>query len=284
MKKYLISLLALSVLAQGAFAQDDAKIDPFLFNHVAIGVTGGLDGVGGDIILPIGRHIQLRGGYSFCPYTYQTDPIEVNMTDPWVINTVTGSVNLNVEGARLMLDLYPGRKGGLHFTVGAYYGLNAERGVIGVTATTDPLIPESDRGSTGIELKRGEDPSEYLTTDKDGKLKLDLRMGNPIGEQLGMKTLRPYAGIGFGRNLKEKGAISFTMDLGVLYCGNWGLYGWNYMTEDEGEIVKIQKSDISDLEPYIGETGMKYANLVFDKMDQIPVCPVLKFNLVFKLF
>ena len=286
MKKYLISLIALSVLAQGAFAQDDAKNDSFFLNHVALGVTGGFDGVGGDIILPLGRHIQVRGGYSTLAfYTYQSPAVHVNITDPWTIDDdISASVNANVEGARLLFDFYPGRKGGLHFTVGAYYGLNTERGVIGITST-DPLpIPESEWGNTGIELKRDGAPSEYVTTDKQGYLKVDLRMGNPIGESLGMPTLRPYAGIGFGRNLKEKGSLSFTMDLGVLYCGNWGVYGWDYLNDDNGKPVRIQRKDLSDFDDKMGD-AKKYVDMAFDYMDnKLPIAPILKFNLVFKLF
>ena len=283
MKKLLATLCALAFISAGAYAQDSS--DSFFFNHAALGITAGLDGAGADIILPVGRHIQIRGGYSTLSfYTYQSPAVHVKMDSPWTIDDdISAKVNANVEGARLLFDLYPGRNSGLHFTVGAYYGFNADRGVIAITSAEPLPIPESEWGNTGIELKRGDDPSEFITTDKEGYLKLDLRMGNPVGESLGMPTLRPYAGIGFGRNLKEKGSLSFTLDLGVLYCGNWGVYGWDYMNHD-GAPVKLQRSDLSDLDDQLGE-GKKYVDMAFDYMEnKLPVCPVLKFNLVFKLF
>ena len=283
MKKIFASLCALALVCGSAFAQEE-KSDSFIFNHVGIGVTGGLDGVGADIVLPVGRHLQIRGGYSTLAfYTYTSPAFHVKINDPWVIDDdITVNANANVEGARLLFDFYPGRKSGFHFTVGAYYGLNTERGVLSATTTKPLPIPESDWGNTGIELKRGDDPSEYVTTDKEGYLKFDIRMGNPVGESLKMPTLRPYAGIGFGRNLKENGILSFTFDLGVLYCGSWGVYGWDYLNHD-GEPVKLQRKDLTDLEPYMG-SYTKYADMAFEYMDKIPVCPVFKFNLIFKIF
>ncbi|MBR1869517.1 MAG: hypothetical protein IJ799_05560 [Bacteroidales bacterium] len=294
MKKIFVSLCALALVCGSAIAQDE-KSDSFLFNHLGLGVTLGFDGAGAEIVLPVGHHMQIRGGYSMVPYTYTSKSVHVEIdkatsSSPWDINgDIAAKVHPVTDGARLLLDLYPSKKGGFHFTVGAYYGIHPDRGVFAIT-TAEPLpIPESEWGTTGIELKRGEDPSVYLSTDREGYFKMDLRMDNPIGNKLGVPTLRPYAGIGFGRNLKADGSIAFTLDLGALYCGSWGVYGWDYMSDldSDGIPVKLQKSDVAAVEEVFDlEQGTitRYSDKAFDIMGALPVAPILKFNLVIKLF
>ena len=70
MKRIFTLFLALALSASGisAFAQEQ---DKQLANHLALGITLGLDGVGLEAALPITPYVQARAGYSIFPYTFK---------------------------------------------------------------------------------------------------------------------------------------------------------------------------------------------------------------------
>ena len=115
--------LALSVSGISAFAQEQ---DKQLANHLALGITLGLDGVGLEAALPITPYVQARAGYSIFPYTFKR-PINLGNVE---IGGETKSLD-NIPFAatiwkggtgKLLFDIYPGRRTPFHFTVGLYIG------------------------------------------------------------------------------------------------------------------------------------------------------------------
>lgn len=287
MKKAIAIILATAALmASVSTAQAQ---DKWFFNHLGIGVSAGLDGFGADLVLPLTPFFQLRGGYAMQPVTY-TIPKSVHIEmskangDVWNLNQdVTATVAANLDAAHLFLDIYPGKKTGFHLTVGAYYGINPEKGGPYYLVTNPLEIDESDKGSVGINLDNG----GKLTTDKEGKLMAGLALENPLaGRIAGLPAnLYPYAGIGFGRNLSSR-RVAFTMDLGAIYTGRLGLTGYDYSrTETVGvQNTPIYATDLNALDGLIdGETLAKIQS-IYGKVEKCPVTPVLKFNLVFRLF
>ena len=61
MKKALAILLAAAALF--ASVNSNAQ-DKWVLNHVGIGVSAGVDGLGADLILPVSPFFQIRGGYN----------------------------------------------------------------------------------------------------------------------------------------------------------------------------------------------------------------------------
>ena len=299
MKKAIAILLAASALLVAANAQAQ---DKWMFNHLGFGVSAGLDGIGADIVVPFTPFIQIRGGYATLPkqyVSYDIATVNVNMSkangDPWNIDhkdvTITASANL--DAAHLFLDFYPGKRTGLHLTVGAYYAINPQNGGAFRVGTKEPLpIDEEDWASVGLEIKHDDGTSDYITTDNNGYLNLDYNLANPLGEKIGMPQLYPYAGLGFGRNL-SRSRIAFTMDLGVIYTGGVNLKSYNYMYYDESKPdLGIRETVIrsSDLGAAKGISNGEYDDVIdmvqgaYAKIETIPVTPVLKFNLVFRIF
>lgn len=300
MKKAIAILLAASaflVSSMNAQAQDN-----WVFNHLGFGVSAGLDGIGADVVVPLTPFIQFRGGYGTLPkqyVSYDIATVNVNMSkakgDVWDIDNkdITATASANLDAAHLFMDLYLGKKAGLHLTVGAYYAMNPMGGGPYRVGTKEPLpIDQEDWASVGIELKHEDGTSDYITTDNNGYLNIDYNLANPLGEQIGMPNLYPYAGIGFGRNL-SKNRIALTMDLGVIYTGGISLKAYNYMYYDEikpdlgiRETV-IHSSDLANLK---GINDGAYDDMIdmisgyYAQAEAIPVTPVLKFNLVFRIF
>ena len=297
MKKAIAILLAASALLVSVSAQAQ---DKWFFNHLGVGVSAGLDGIGADIVLPCTPFIQIRGGYATLPKQYvsydiattRVDLVKAN-GDVWDLHQdVTATASANLDAAHLFLDFYLGKRSGLHLTVGGYYGLHPENGGPYRVGTKEPLEIGDDKGSLGIELKREDGTSEYITTDNEGYLNLDYNLANPLGEKIGVPNLYPYAGIGFGRNL-SKNRIALSMDLGVIYTGGINLKSYNYMYYDETkEDLGIKETVIhaSDIEGLKGIDNGNYdeyldmAAKYYGMAESIPVTPILKFNLVFRIF
>ena len=292
MKKAIAILLAAAAIFSSVNASAQ---DKWVFNHLGIGVSAGLDGFGADLIIPVTPFFQLRGGYAMQPLSYDIEKASFNPNmskangDVWNLNQdIIPRVQANLDAAHLFLDIYPGKKTGLHLTVGAYYGMHPENGGPYRLTTTEPLgIDEEDKGTLGIVLN--EEEGRQITTDKDGNLMLDISLGNPLAEKYGIPAnIYPYAGIGFGRNL-SKNRIGFSMDLGVIYSGRLGLNGYDYSRESTAGVqnVPIHAADLQALKKL--DNG-KYSDIVdmvapyYEKAESLPVTPVLKFNLTFRLF
>jgi hypothetical protein len=292
MKKAIAILLAAAAIFSSVNASAQ---DKWVFNHLGIGVSAGLDGFGADLIVPITPFFQLRGGYAMQPLSYDIEQAKFNPNmskangDVWNLNQdIVPRVQANLDAAHLFLDIYPGKKTGLHFTVGAYYGMHPENGGPYRLTTTEPLgIDEEDKGSVGVVLN--EEEGRKITTDKDGNLMLDISLGNPLAEKYGIPAnIYPYAGIGFGRNLSRH-RIGFSMDLGVIYSGRLGLNGYDYSREATAGVqnVPIHAADLQALKEI---NDGSFAGIVdkiapyYEKAESLPVTPVLKFNLTFRLF
>lgn len=287
--------IAILIAAAALFASVNASAqDKWVFNHMGIGVSAGLDGFGADLIVPVTPFFQIRGGYAMQPLSYDIEKAKFNPQmskangDVWNLNQdIVPRVQANLDAAHLFLDIYPGKKTGLHLTVGAYYGMHPENGGPYRITTTEPLtIDDEDKGSVGIVLN--EEEGRKLTTDKEGNLMIDVSLNNPLAEKYNLPTnLYPYAGIGFGRNL-SKSRIGFSMDLGVIYTGSFGLNGYDYSREATVGVqnVPIHAADLDALKQIdaIPENIIDMVEGYYGKAESIPVTPVLKFNLVFRLF
>lgn len=257
------------------------KKDRMLFNHVALGVSVGLDGIGGHVALPIGRHFIVRGGYTFLPKLEKT-PRELSdlpligsaiPVDDMQFKLNEGSQNertidaadvplglsLNTFGPHLLFDLYPGKKSGFHFTLGAV--MTAETLLAGTIDLSGQLTPD-EYATIGISYKDVED----VTTDEEGILHLDLRA----------QKIRPYVGIGFGRPLNMRHRVSVNFDLGAVYVGEMGLYSYDY-----AQPAGIGRKDVQI-------TSAKLQNedegKIDDVLSKIPFFPMMKLSINVRLF
>lgn len=278
MKRLLVSLIAFSLSLFVLSAQDnDLKKDKMLFNHVAVGVSAGLDGVGGHVALPMGRHFSLRGGYTFIP-TYNTKiqdiPIigsKINAEDlqftvnegdaanerTFDLTKVDFGLTLNNFGPHLLLDLYPGKKSGFHFTVGA---VMSQEKLLDASIDLSDQLTQDDIEHLGFAYKDIE-----ISPDPNGVVHVDLRQNK----------IRPYVGIGFGRPLNMRHRVSVNFDLGVVYTGQMKVYSYDYhgvggMTDE----VQITSAGIDNEDD----------GFIDDKLAKCPVFPVMKLSINVRLF
>ena len=287
MKRLLTLVLAFScsLSAMNIYAQDgdsSQKKDNLIFNHLSAGVSVGLDGVGAHLAAPIGRHFGVRAGYTFIPSYNTTIPdipiigSKIDANDlKFTVNEgaanqkefdfskVDLGLDINNFGPHLLVDLYPGKKSGFHFTLGAV--MAASENFIAATADLSSqlkdVVGNDPYESFGISYKNVED----ITTDKDGILHLDLRSNQ----------IRPYVGIGFGRPLNMRHRVSVNFDLGVVYLGKAEVYSYDFNapghTTADVQITsaKLENEDDGVIDDIIG----KY-----------PFFPVMKLSINVRLF
>ncbi len=284
MKKLAVILGAL-IISATAVAQ---KTDSRLFNHLGIGVTAGIDGIGGQLAVTMGNHFQLRGGYSFneistskapffakkpfeeyvAPYLrFPADRLPSNIRESFKVpegSTVDLAGSMKLGQFNLLLDFYPFTSGSFRITAGTFIGGSH---LIDVTAGPLPCDPAEYNNAY---IKLGD---SRVGTDKDGVLKFDVRR----------PSVKPYLGLGFGRGV-PKGIVSFGFDLGVMYnTSDFKMYTYDLDGKDVLLTTDIIVHDLAALTDEQIADNQQYIDLL-EKALGWRWFPMMRFSLNFKLF
>ncbi|MBO4768398.1 MAG: hypothetical protein J5495_02570 [Bacteroidales bacterium] len=257
----IIAVLALSLAGLQATAQE---LDKQLFNHVSLGVTAGVDGVGLDVVVPASPYLHIRGGYSIFPYKYKTnvnlgvyerdDAYDLDLKNlPIAVGLWRGGVG------KLLLDIYPGSQTVFRFVAGAYIG-NGK--IVAGTADFRSVLEPGDY-RTGV----GYNDIDFSTDDK-GYLYVDVA---------GLKAL-PYLGIGLGRPLNPEKRVTFSFELGAFYTGGTKVQTYDYSFNPKGEVSVITSKNLN------GDDGKPFDGGYVGKLSSIPVLPMLRLGLYVRLF
>ncbi len=282
MKRLLTLVLAFScsLSAMNIYAQDgdsSQKKDNLIFNHLSAGVSVGLDGVGAHLAAPIGRHFGVRAGYTFIPSYNTTIPdipivgskidandlkFTINEGEPSQrdidLSKVDFGLTINNFGPHLLVDLYPGKKSGFHFTLGAV--MAQDKHFLSTTADLSGQLQPNEYASLGISYKGIPD----ITTDENGILHLDLRSN----------SIHPYAGIGFGRPLNMRHRVSVNFDLGIVYLGKAEVYSYDYAAAGGKADVQITSAGLENEDD----------GVIDDIIGKYPFFPVMKLSINVRLF
>lgn len=254
MKKFLMALCALAV-AMGASAQIKDN-DKQIFNHVGIGVSAGLDGIGVNLATTITPYIQARAGVNFIPKVQINDigvDLSIDYSDVQDANQFIGMYNelvpankqintiappeelnlsakLNMTNFKLLFDFYPGKKAKWHLTAGFYTGksqlleawtTNFENELQAVTDYNNAL------GSPEFSQLQAQHPDLVNNLSPIG-VEVGEYLIKPEGPQarafLKVNSFKPYLGIGSGRAISNKHRLSFAWDLGCQFWGTPTIY------------------------------------------------------------
>ena len=293
MKKTLSFLISLVLCGSMAFAQDAQ-----LFNHLALG--GSIDfstgNLGLSVAMPISPNFQVRVGYqSATPgiaiisalasnpklLGQKLNPLDVTIKD---INYHKNGVNIDevhLTGSwhsrtiDLLFDYYPKKKGIFHITAGAYFALHPS--LFHVDGT-----PKSNNGPVFVDASDKGHTSIYgVTTDPDGNLHADVGFK--------MNVVKPYLGLGWGRNVRTTGGIvSVNFDMGLLYIGGLQLNSYNYQSGSAQKVVldAAWASQYPEIKSKLEEKSFQgvTAYQALDALGKIPVAAVTRLNIYFRLF
>ena len=257
MKKFgLILIAALALTAPRALAQD-------MFNHLALGVSVGLDGLGIEAATPMGDHFQLRAGYSIMPFGYNK---AINLGSVKIgnetrsFNNVPLSVKMWQGGdGKLLADWFPG-DGVFRVTAGIFAG--SGKFITGNLDLSKSLRPD-EYGRIGVGFEGG--PS--FTTDAKGVAHVDAMV---------FKVM-PYVGIGVGRAFCDN-RVTFSFDFGALVTGGIKPQSYNYIKNTLDPSKPVDVINITSASVNNKDKGW------IDKISGIPVFPMLKFAVFVQLF
>ena len=191
------------------------------FTQWAVGINGGLYGVGLQGATNLSSHLSLRAGFDYLGYSRQdvaSFDAEIEGYEQYGISpTVEAEIteaSITFPNFKLMLDYYPVRNGIFSLTGGFYFGSNSVEG--------EGLIHDYET----ITAAMGEEPSLtyediVFQPNSDGSFDALLTMGN---------SLKPYIGVGLGRTIPHN-RVGFKFELGMVYQGKYQLESDNLNEE-----------------------------------------------------
>lgn len=255
MKKTFAILVALSVSLM-SFAQDKQ-----LFNHLSVGVSAGIDGLGIEVAAPVTPYVQLRAGYSlfiptkvssnfnFGTYEVSGGSRKLDLTNvPISMSAWKGGLG------KIIADIYPWPDIPFHFAAGLFFGSGK---LISASLDASKILNPDEYASLAFGYN-----GASISSDKNGFINLDTMTGNVL----------PYVGIGFGHAVNTKKLVSVTFDMGV-YFGSYKFRSYNYIRSDAGTPVDLTSASLDNRDKGI-----------IDAISKIPVMPMLKLNVYFNIF
>lgn len=207
-----VMIVAIPADAQGIFSKN-------MFNHFAVGATGGTTGYGVDVATTVGDYFQLRAGFTTIPNVKIKTTLDVSSADNY--SSVSGlPENIDVEGKlnmtnfKLLVDIFPFKESSFHLTAGVYMGpnkfvqvYNKENGAL--LSVSNYNKTASSENQFGLEL------GDYLLKPDDkGNIEADIKVSG----------FKPYLGLGFGRAVPRKNRVGFMFELGCQFWGTPKIY------------------------------------------------------------
>lgn len=254
-------VLAALLGAASASAQDNSQI----FNHLAAGVTLGVDGLGVQVAAPATPFLQVRAGYAF------TVPVPVSGS--FGTHTMDNGHSVNLDNlsmtawpykgglGHLFVDFFPGKSENFHITAGLFAGGGK---FLSVKADMRESMAQEDYG---VQMSKG---AVKFSTDADGY---------GYADALTWKVL-PYVGIGTGRAVAlstEKDGLVFTFDAGIAFCGKQNIQTYDFSSGSKEPCAVTSAATVD-------ESGVQQDHGLIDKLSGIPVLPVIKVGLFYRIF
>lgn len=262
-----------TVSAQDKFRADD----DFMFNHLSVGGSVGLTGIGIDVATPVTRHFTLHAGFSTLPLGALKVKIADNMGEivsAWNLpeqeildaakdKTVEMGIGFNMYTAHILADYHPWRTSDFRITAGVMIGntnvlhiYNTVDGSMSYLNACNSLLQDYNAAFETNYPYAGLQFGDYvLTADKNGNVDAMMKVW----------MVRPYLGIGWGRdiNVNMKRSVNVNFDFGFQH---WGTPTFNF---NKGE--KKVRTDSS-------ESG------VFKFLSGLNAWPVLKLSITGEIF
>lgn len=221
-----------------------AQITPF--SKLSIGAGLSTYGVRLEASTSVTPFINLRGGFSYLPFSYKNSfTIDADEYRKYIDYNPDLSVkaDLNMFHAHVLGDFSFVPNGIFHVTTGLFFG-KSKIEAYGVMLNPSNARPTVDdlraNGYVGDEIPELEFDNGYtIQPDKDGGINSNIQLG---------KTVKPYFGIGVGRTI-PKHKVSVKLDLGVVYQGELDFSSPNMTKGSFNDLIR-NESDFKKYEPY----------------------------------
>ena len=229
----LFIFFAMLLTATGTEAQNTDKLraEDGLLNHLSVGLTTGLTGVGIDVAMPVHRLVTVRAGFSgwgignikFKAINTATEITEMQMVEEEavkrarLVDKVELAAKPNFWNFFVLGEVHPFKNQPFYFSAGLFFGSqnfinfrNTNEGALGFLYYANQLVGDYNRifrtNYPPIGLKFGD---YVFTADENGNIDVNMKMN----------AVKPYLGIGFGQHLAKKHRVSLALDAGLLFWG-----------------------------------------------------------------
>ena len=229
----LFIFFAMLLTATGTEAQNTDKLhaEDGLLNHLSVGLTTGLTGVGIDVAMPVHKLVTVRAGFSgwgigdikFKAINTATEITEMQMVEEEavkrarLVDKVELAAKPNFWNFFVLGEVHPFKNQPFYFSAGLFFGSqnfihfrNTNEGSLGFLYYANQLVGDYNRifrtNYPPIGLKFG----DYVFT-ADGNGNIDVNMK--------MNAVKPYIGVGFGQHFAKKHRVSLALDAGLLFWG-----------------------------------------------------------------
>ena len=274
-------------------ASEAPKVDKQIFNHVAAGIPIDFpilpDGIGIiEIATTCTPYLQFRLGYSLSlldvmpAFTVnelsgivsQVSPgtnIPTCPIRPSCPGISSGTAWKRTRGLKLLMDVFPGKKTGFHFTFGAFFNPANLDNIFEVNADLASAL--KDAGFTPGKYNEvyfgfnDDDPKFRISPNKDGKLTVGVKAW----------PVRPYVGIGFGRAVRPDKRVCVTFDMGAFFWGTPVLVGYDYSIDPNGTAVGFSPERVSKSQDLQGLAQP------LEILGKVPAYPVMKLNIFIRI-
>ena len=284
MNKKIFFLLISLLITAGGFSQT-SDFNP----EMGLSIKASTNGFGGDIYYRPRKMIAIKGGFEYLNFNIKSETLEsfvgedLNVTIPMPTNKSdlmkfstaakikTGALSLTVGYQPLKL-----------FYITAGIGKHLFSSDVTGTPTTDLVFGSHDVPKVGTVTPK-------ISKETLGIFKITAKPKN---------TLTPYFGIGLGSFVPMNKKVSFALEIGAYYVGNYYLeatmppglmsenidYGSSITQEQKNEYFNTLNKDvntsISDLKKEV-DNAIKDIN---EKMEKFNFYPVLKLTIGIRTF
>ena len=229
----LFIFFAMLLTATGTEAQNTDKLhaEDGLLNHLSVGLTTGLTGVGIDVAMPVHKLVTVRAGISgwgignikFKAINTATEITEMQMVEEEavkrarLVDKVELAAKPNFWNFFVLGEVHPFKNQPFYFSAGLFFGSqnfinfrNTNEGALGFLYYANQLVGDYNRifrtNYPPIGLKFGD---YVFTADENGNIDVNMKMN----------AVKPYIGVGFGQHFAKKHRVSLALDAGLLFWG-----------------------------------------------------------------
>ena len=227
------------------------------FDHLALGVSVGVDGFGLQLAAPLGNQFQMRAGYSVLPPMWKPHKVfHLEEGEEHTAADVDIEAFVLFHNANVLFDWHPAGKG-FFISAGAFAGPST----VATVRNRNQFLDEEDWGNSGLWIG-----DVMVTSDEKGN----------VAGKLKVWPVRPYVGIGYGTPVKADKRVGFNIELGTCFTNyKVTVTGKDYSGDNTGELgeVTVTSAALNNEDKGIA-----------DKMRKFPILPMLRFGLFFRLF
>lgn len=230
-KLFILFAMLLTATVTEAQNTDKLHAEDGLLNHLSVGLTTGLTGVGIDVAMPVHKLVTVRAGFSgwgignikFKAINTATEITEMQMVEEEavkrarLVDKVELAAKPNFWNFFVLGEVHPFKNQPFYFSAGLFFGSqnfihfrNTNEGSLGFLYYANQLVGDYNRifrtNYPPIGLKFGD---YVFTADENGNIDVNMKMN----------AVKPYIGVGFGQHFAKKHRVSLALDAGLLFWG-----------------------------------------------------------------